>query len=95
MRARIHLRGGVLVCLILAYAVVIGVSPALHDDLRCHLKSPTHCFACMANPAASQAEGAQDLATVSLPSAEEIEHLRARCPLPPGLVHITGRAPPA
>jgi hypothetical protein len=86
---------GVLVCLVLVYAVVVGVSPAFHHDVECHLKSPTHCPACLANPVASPAETAQDLAAVSLPSAGQIERFRAPCPASPGLVHRTGRAPPA
>jgi hypothetical protein len=85
----------VLLCLVLAYAVVAGVSPALHHDLECHLKSPTHCAACLANPVASPAETAQDLAAVRLPSSGEIEGFRASGPASPGLVHRMGRAPPA
>jgi hypothetical protein len=86
---------GVLVCLVLVYAVVVGVSPALHHDVQCHLKSPTHCPACLANPVASPAESAQDLAAVSLASAGEIERFRASCPASAGFVYRTGRAPPA
>jgi hypothetical protein len=85
----------VLVGLIVVYAVVLGVSPALHHDTNCLLKSPTHCPWCLANPAASPAESTENLSTVSLPSAGEIERFRAFPLAALGLVHVTGRAPPA
>jgi hypothetical protein len=39
------------------YALLVMVNPVLHDDLACHLKSPTHCNACTASPSASRVEG--------------------------------------
>src|SRR3954468_998356 len=38
------------------YGLLIAVSPALHHDLACHVKSPAHCDACVANSPASRAE---------------------------------------
>jgi hypothetical protein len=38
------------------YALLLMVNPVLHDDLACHLKSPTHCNACTASPSASRVE---------------------------------------
>ena len=39
------------------YALLLMVNPVLHDDLACHLKSPTQCNACMASPMASRVDG--------------------------------------
>jgi hypothetical protein len=85
----------VLGCLVLVYAVVLGLSPALHHDIDCHLKSPTHCSACLASPAASGAQGAQDLAAGGRPTTGRIERFRASWPVPPGRAPLTGRGPPA
>jgi len=87
--------GRALVCLIVVYAAVLCASPVLHHDIDCHLKSPTHCPACLANPAASRAESSRDLVTVSFPLAGAIERFRASCPAPPVRVVNAGRAPPA
>jgi hypothetical protein len=38
------------------YAAAALGTPLLHHDLACHLKTPTHCDACMANPLGSRAE---------------------------------------
>src|SRR5262249_5524449 len=38
------------------YALLLAVSPVLHHDLACHVKSPTHCDACVANSPASRVE---------------------------------------
>jgi len=48
------------------YALVLVGSPALHHDLACHLKSPTHCDACTANPLASRTEVGVSLAESQL-----------------------------
>src|SRR2546427_12189570 len=48
-------RGGIL-WLLAVYALLLAVNPILHDDLACHLKSPTHCSACTASPSASRVE---------------------------------------
>ena len=39
------------------YALLLMVNPVFHDDLACHLKSPTHCNACTSSPSASRVEG--------------------------------------
>jgi len=41
---------------IAVYAVVLVASPVLHHDLACHLKAPTHCDACTANPLGSRVD---------------------------------------
>ena len=77
------------------YGLLIAISPALHHDLACHVKSPGHCDACVANSPASRAEPRAALdapllvATGELPSSTQPrEH---RTPLAP----TSGRSPPA
>ena len=77
------------------YTLISSLSPALHHDLACHVKSPAHCDACVANPLASRTEPAAGLnappmhAVGETPvSAEPREH---RAPVAP----TSGRAPPA
>jgi hypothetical protein len=96
MLARRRLRPGcVLVGLVVVYAVVLAVSPALHHDTNCLLKSPTHCPWCAAHHTASPAESTETLATASLLSTGRVEPVRVSRPEALGLVHLTGRAPPA
>ena len=77
------------------YSVILVVSPVVHHDLACHVKSPTHCEACAANPLASRVETAVLAVTAALPAAGEV---------PPGAHDLdgadpvriaAGRAPPA
>src|SRR5213075_84775 len=77
------------------YALLIAISPAMHHDLACHVKSPAHCDACMANSPASRAEPRTGLeapalvATSDLPAVEQArEHGTSLRP-------TSGRAPPA
>ncbi len=76
------------------YAGVVLASPGLHHDFDCHLKSPRHCQACVANPLAPRAE----------PSGGLGDALLAESGRPPGprplsaevdpLPRPSGRAPP-
>jgi hypothetical protein len=77
------------------YALLAAISPALHHDLACHVKSPAHCDACVANPQASRTEPAAGLDAPAMRAmgeppvgAEPPEH---RAPVAPA----SGRAPPA
>jgi hypothetical protein len=77
------------------YVLLAAISPALHHDLACHVKSPAHCDACVANPLASRAEPAAGLDAPAMRAvgetpvcAEPREH---RAPVSP----TRGRAPPA
>jgi hypothetical protein len=81
--------------LTLAYALVILVTPALHDSSDCVGGSPGHCAACLANPPATQI----DLqATLSGPDRRPVERVeptveaRAGALLP---ADSPGRSPPA
>ena len=85
-----------LACLALSlYVVLLVVSPILHHDLACHVKSPTHCDACAANPLASRVEAAVLTILTGLPLAGEVaappSHLDHAAPL----IAAGGRAPPA
>jgi hypothetical protein len=77
------------------YALLAAISPALHHDLACHVKSPAHCDACVANPHASRTEPAAGLDAPAMRamgeppiSAEPREHWAPVAP-------ASGRAPPA
>jgi hypothetical protein len=87
-------RRGAVLWMLAVYALLLAVNPVLHDDLACHLKSPTHCSACTASPSASRVEamGASLPAPVSLGSVEPLP--RASETDTP-LVVRAGRAPPA
>jgi len=87
-------RRGAIVWMLAVYALLLAVNPVLHDDIACHLKSPTHCSACTASPSASRVEAVGP----SLPAPASIGKVE-----PPArssetdapLVVRAGRAPPA
>lgn len=88
-------RARTLVALTLAiYAALLLVSPLLHHDLACHVKSAAHCDACVANPMASRVEtGAALLAARAVVGSIRpvgIVALISSSPAPQ-----RGRAPPA
>ena len=93
-RAFIRRRRGAILWMLAIYALLLAVNPVLHDDLACHLKSPTHCSACTASPSASRVEamGPSLPAPVSLGSVEP-QPRAAEIDTP--LVVRAGRAPPA
>jgi hypothetical protein len=81
--------------LTLAYALVILVTPALHDASDCLGGSPGHCAACLANPPATQLEPEPALSGPDLRPVERVEptvEARAGTLLP---VDAPGRSPPA
>ena len=90
---RRHHRGAVLWTLAV-YALLLAVNPVLHDDLACHLKSPTHCSACTASPSASRVEamGPSVPVPVEVGRVEASEYTSET--VAPLLV-LAGRAPPA
>ena len=76
------------------YALLLAANPVLHEDLACHLKSPTHCSACTASPSASRVEAAGP----SLPApaeAGQVETVQRAAETVAPLVVAAGRAPPA
>ena len=76
------------------YALLVMVNPVLHEDLVSHLKSPTHCNACMASPSASRVEAMGPTLPV-LAAAGWVEPVDrtvvAAAPAPT----LPGRSPPA
>jgi hypothetical protein len=77
-----------------AYATMLVVSPALHHDLACHAKSPTHCEACVANPLAPPAEPGFTL-EAALVIAGDVEGPLAASTFAAPRPTASGRAPPA
>ena len=43
---------------LLLQGLVLSATPFQHHDLECHLRSATHCTACVATPLASRVERA-------------------------------------
>jgi hypothetical protein len=76
------------------YALLVMVNPALHDDLACHLKSPTQCNACMASPSASRVEGMGPILPV-LADAGLVEPVIPLVVLAAPAPTLPGRSPPA
>ena len=91
-RRRLYGRAALL-CLGL-YAAVLLVSPVLHHDFDCHLKSPRHCQACVANPLAQAAQAASGLGAARL--ADVGRHLAPARNLAQKAAPLllAGRAPP-
>jgi len=77
------------------YALVLIASPLLHHDLDCHLKSPSHCGACTANPLASRVERGLGPGGLRLPVAGRVEALQPSPPQAASPVRLPGRSPPA
>jgi len=77
------------------YTLLASLSPALHHDLACHVKSPTHCDACVANPLASRTEPTAGLLAPPMGAmGEPPAHAESREHYAP-VTAASGRAPPA
>lgn len=79
---------------LLAYAILVVVTPLLHHDLECHWRTPGHCVACIATPAAV---GAADLTTHASPALTDaggVEHRTPQTPDSPLPADNHGRSPP-
>lgn len=92
-RRFVGFRLALVVCLGL-YAGVLLASPGLHHDFDCHLKTPGHCQACVANPLAPRTEPASGLGAMTL-----VDYGRPFGPPPCNadpapLAQPSGRAPP-
>jgi len=77
------------------YLLALGVAPLLHHDLECHVKSPTHCNACMASPPGLSSAAGAPLDASRLDDAGSVEAARATAPVPTFAVDAPGRSPPA
>jgi hypothetical protein len=80
---------------LILYGVVLAVSPALHHDFACHLKTPTHCDACHASPVAPQPAAPIDVVQPVITASTNVESWREAPTLEPALLRSSGRAPPA
>jgi hypothetical protein len=80
--------------LVVLYAALMIVNPVLHDDLACHLNSPTQCNACMASPSASRVEGMAPILPV-LADAGLVEPCTRTVVLAAPAPALPGRSPPA
>lgn len=77
------------------FTLLVSVSPLLHHDLACHLKTPTHCTACLASPPASRIERAAGPECWTLRRAERVEGLCQDAVDLADVVRTPGRSPPA
>lgn len=77
------------------YVAVLCVSPIFHHDFDCHAKSPAHCPACLANPAAVDGEHETPLAVPLLLEAEDPAPPQISAAAPPLVGSLKGRSPPA
>ena len=83
-----------LLALVALYALVLLVTPLLHHDLACHLKSPTHCNACTANPLAPRVVVGIGLPEARLPEAEPVATPDVSACLTVDTSSASGRSPP-
>ena len=77
------------------YLVALAAAPLLHHDLECHVKSPTHCNACMASPPGLRSAAGAPLDAIHLHDAGTVEAAPSTALLPAFAVDTPGRSPPA
>ncbi len=77
------------------YVAVLCVSPIFHHDFDCHAKSPAHCPACLANPAAEDGEHKTPLAVPLLLAAEDPAPPKVAAAAPLLVGSLKDRSPPA
>jgi hypothetical protein len=82
-------------CGLSLYVFVLLVSPVLHHDMACHVKTPGHCDACAASPVASRAEAVASFAAPALDPCHAPEASETRLPRAANRVSIDERGPPA
>lgn len=82
-------------CGLALYVFVLLVSPVLHHDLACHVKTPGHCDACAASPVASRAESATSFAAPEFDLGHTLVPIDARLPRATHRVSVDERGPPA
>jgi hypothetical protein len=89
------LRKRLSIALLALYALVLCVGPILHHDFVCHLKTPAHCEACTASPAAAPPEPGPAILAALLPPAETVSGAPTLAPCRTTTPLLPGRAPPA
>lgn len=79
----------------LLHALVASAAPLLHHDLACHVKTPTHCDACVQTPMGPRAEVGFTLERPRLTDLGHVPGPLATGPAPEPVLKRSGRAPPA
>jgi hypothetical protein len=77
------------------YAVLVSVAPVLHHDFACHLKSPTHCTACVGSPAGSPYGSPAPATAPALPAAGAVVVIASEPAAVSSPLQVPGRSPPA
>jgi hypothetical protein len=77
------------------YLVALAVAPLLHHDLECHVKSPTHCNACMASPPGLRSATGAPVDAIHLHDAGTVEVVSPTALVSAFAVDTPGRSPPA
>ena len=77
------------------YVLVLGAGPFLHHDLACHLKSRTHCTACVLNASISAVDGGHGPQCFGLSETGPIVRSVAPTPASVHVLRASGRSPPA
>lgn len=84
----------ILLAALVAYGLVLAVTPVLHHDLECHWRTPGHCVACIATPAAVDAANAAPDASPAFVDVGGVEHQTPAAPETPLHADSHGRSPP-
>jgi hypothetical protein len=77
------------------YLFFLAESPLLHHDLECHVKTPSHCGACVASPLGLSAALGVPLDATHLHDAGSVKAVQTTAPEPTFAVDAPGRSPPA
>jgi hypothetical protein len=77
------------------YVLFLVASPWLHHDTECHVKTPSHCGACMASPLGLGAAVAAAVNAFHLPDAGDVKAISVSVHERIFAVDTPGRAPPA
>jgi hypothetical protein len=85
---------GLLLAALLAYGLVLAVTPLLHHDFECHQRTPGHCVACIATPAALGGGPAALEVSPTLTDVGGVEPTAAAAAEAPLAAESHGRAPP-
>jgi hypothetical protein len=76
------------------YALVLVVGPVLHHDLACHLKSRTHCTACVISITAPGEQGSTGLIGADHRASSSLGLDRDRSVTLGSRSPLVGRSPP-
>jgi len=76
------------------HVLVASLAPLFHHDLDCHLKTPTHCNACVQTPLGSRTEAGFTLERPRLTDLGHVLGPATAVPTTKPLLPHSGRAPP-